>query len=279
MANRPQAESDPILLTWREKWRDHFETWTEWPLLVLVVAIIPLVLYPFNQTAIDAIFVAISIVFTLDLGVRAFLADDWLRYLGQNWLEVVVVVVAGLASAFTIAAAAGLADSIPEVKLAGVARSARAVRILRLTRSVPFLARAWNSAAALLERGGLQYVLVAFLVVMFTSAGAIVLLEGNDGEFDGYWRGLYWAIANITTGGGATSPESSGGKALEALLMFVGITFSAWFTANVAAFLVEHGGVTNTGVTLEEVMDKLNSMESRIDKPQADHNAAQENQS
>ncbi len=53
-------------------------------------------------------------------------------------------------------------------------------------------------------------------------------------------------------------------------LGFVGIAFGAWFTANIAAFLVEHGSDEGEGVTMSELMVKLEQVESEVKELRAE---------
>ena len=67
-----------------------------------------------------------------------------------------------------------------------------------------------------------------------------------------------------TVGYGDAYPVTPEGKGVAVLLMFVGITFISWFTANVAAFLVEFGGERERAVNLADVMDKLDALEAEV---------------
>jgi voltage-gated potassium channel len=232
-----------------------FEKVTEFPLLVLAIAMIPLIAIPMTMELDPAVRRAIAwsdtgiwIVFGVELSVRTYLVERRIAYLTRHWFDVLIV-------------------ALPFLRPLRVVRSARALRLVRVIRVGPFAARTWASGHALLKRRGLQWVLLGGLAVVFTSAGAVTVFEHDSGgSIHNYGTGLWWAISTITTVGyGDTFPVSPQGRVVAVILMVVGITFFSWITANVAAFLVEHdvGGETKS-VTMSDLMSKLESLEQEL---------------
>lgn len=198
------------------------------------------------DSAIEYAFFAIWAVFAIELGVRTYFAERRLRYLARHWLDVLVV-------------------ALPILRPLRIARSARSLRVLRLSRVAPFFAKAWKSIVTILRRRGLQYVLLTFIVIIVASAGVVLLLERERGVIDDYGTALWWAIGAATAAGsGDAVPETREGRGVAVFLGFVGLAFGAWFTANIAAFLVEHGSDEGEGVTLSEVMQKLEDVEAEV---------------
>jgi len=242
----------------RDKPLRDFENATELPLLALALAVIPLVVIPLVKSvsadiedAIDWALVVITGVFVVELGIRARLTSDPpLRYLRKNWPDLLII------------AAALPIDNIGPL---GLARSARALRVLRLTRAAPFLSRAYRDALAILKRRGLRYILLSFVLTIVASAGLALLFEREAGAIDDYGTALWWAVGTTTgVGSGDAVPSTAEGRTLAVVLGLVSILFVAWFTAVVAAFLVEHGGTSAEGVTLAEVMQKLEDIEAEV---------------
>lgn len=232
---------------------EKFEDATEWPLLFLALAMIPLLLVPMltdvshsTQTAIDGTFYTIWAIFAVELAVRTYLAEHRISYLIQHWYDVAIVVV-------------------PFLRPLRVARSARALRVLRLSRVVPFFARAWAEAHGILRKRGLQFFILGGIIIVFFCALLIMLFEqGEQGaKIDDYGTAVWWAMSTVTTVGyGDTVPVTPEGRGIAIILMLVGIAFFSWLTANIAAFLVEAGGGDH--VTNEELMAKLAEMEAEI---------------
>ncbi len=233
---------------------ERFEQATEWPLLFLALAMIPLIVVPLvldidsdTDTAIEGVFYVIWAIFAVELSVRTFLSEKRIRYLIRHWYDVLIVVV-------------------PFLRPLRIARSARAARLLRLGRLLPFVARVWTSTQSLMRHRGLQWIVLCGVAVVFAGAGGVLAFErGAGGGLDDYGTTLWWAMATVTTVGyGDNVPVTPEGRGVAVLLMLVGIAFFSWVTANIAAFLVEFGGGEVKGVTTHDLMTKLEEMETEI---------------
>lgn len=233
---------------------ERFERLSELPLLVLALAMVPLLVIPFfvrlSNAAEDVVLAldwTIWGVFALDLSVRTYLADRRVTYLIRHWYDVLIVV-------------------LPFLRPLRVLRSARVLRLFRLARVLPFAVRAGVAARTMLRRRGLQYVLATGLAVVFVSAGLVYLLEREEGgNISDYGTALWWAVTTITTVGyGDTFPTSAEGRGVAMFLMLVGISFFSWVTANISAFLLEHGGSPAGPVTMDDLMAKLEALEAEL---------------
>lgn len=261
------AETPAVQRTRREELLHRFEDLTEWPLLLLALAMIPLLVVPLvadvsdaTNTAIETSLWIIWAVFLVELSVRTYLAERRVEYLARHWYDVLIV-------------------AVPFLRPLRIIRSARAIRLVRLVRVAPVAVRAWASAHAILRHRGLQYVLLFGVIVILASAGVVMLFERDQGPIDDYGTALWWAITTMTTVGyGDVVPVTPEGKGVAVVLMLVGIAFFSWVTANVAAFLVEFGGgddEEHRGVTTNDLMLKLESLENEIRQLRAerDHDA------
>jgi len=233
---------------------ERFEEATEWPLLFLALAMIPLLGVPVafevdsdTDLALESVSYVIWAIFAVELSTRTFLSEKRIRYLIRNWFDVLIVVV-------------------PFLRPLRIARSARAARLLKLGRLTPFVARIWSSTQSMMKRRGLQWILLGGIGLVFAAAGAVLVFENEaGGEIDDYGTSLWWAMATVTTVGyGDTVPTTPEGRGVAVLLMLVGIAFFSWVTANIAAFLVEFGGGEVHGVTTHDLMAKLEEMEAEI---------------
>lgn len=237
----------------RQQMLERFEKASELPLLLLALAIIPLLGLPFlvnlSQPAETAFLVAdwmIWAVFALELGLRTYLAERRINYLRQHWFDVLIVV-------------------LPFLRPLRVVRAARAFRVARL---LAFSLRITVDLRRMLQRRGLQYVILGGLVAVLTCASLVFLLERDEGgSINNYGDALWWAVATVTTVGyGDAIPVTPEGRGVATLLMLVGITFFAWITANVAAFLVEFSGTQEQPITIADVMIKLEALERELRK-------------
>ena len=243
---------------------ERFERATEWPLLFLALAMIPLLGVPLafevdsdTDFALESVSYVIWAIFGVELSTRTFLSEKRIRYLIRNWFDVLIVVV-------------------PFLRPLRIARSARAARLLRLGRLTPFVARIWSSTQSMMKRRGLQWILLGGIGLVFAAAGAVLVFENQGGgEIDDYGTSLWWAMATVTTVGyGDTVPTTPEGRGVAVLLMLVGIAFFSWVTANIAAFLVEFGGGEVHGVTTQDLMAKLEELEVEVRALRAERTGA-----
>lgn len=169
--------------------------------------------------ALTAVRVAMEIVywiFIADLAARV-LADlntfrtvsGWVAFLKLNWLSIVTVIVPAF-------------------------RTLRVLRVLIVLRGiVPYLVS--RSAKVGLFVG------VSFPLVLVTSALAVLEAEryAEGASITTFADALWWSLVSVTTVGyGDSYPVTSDGRAVAALLMFVGIGLFSSLTALLAAWVV-----------------------------------------
>ncbi len=84
----------------RARLLERFEEATEWPLLLLALAMIPLIAVPIafdvdsdTDLAIEGVSYIIWAIFAVELSVRTFLSEQRIRYLIRHWYDVLIVVV------------------------------------------------------------------------------------------------------------------------------------------------------------------------------------------
>lgn len=140
-------------------------------------------------------------------------------------------------------------------------RPVRALRVLRLLRAGMVAGEGLGRARRLLTEHGLQYVLLAAVIIVFAGAAAELGFERNvhGSNIHTYADALWWAVVTVTTVGyGDRYPVSADGRGVAVVLMLVGIGLLGVITANVAAFFV----------TKEDAEDRrrLEVLEGRLER-------------
>ena len=230
------------------------ERTTEFPMLVLAVAILPLLLMPLvlelppaAETTVFALDWVIWAAFGLELGVKTYLAPARARYLRAHWVDVLIVI-------------------LPFLRPLRVARSARALRALSLIRIGVFALRLRASSGIILTRHHFGGTLAwTSLLVLASSVLTMLLEREGGGAIDDVGTALWWALATVTTVGyGDVTPVTAAGRGIGVLLMFVGIGVFGLFAANVAAYFIESEREEHEGTTLNTVAAQLHSIEAQL---------------
>lgn len=226
---------------------NRLERWTEWPLTILALALIPLLLAPYLfslSSRTKSILVDIDYLiwglFAVDLVTKVTIAPRRLSYLRRHWIDVLLV-------------------AVPLLRPLRVARSVRAARAIGALRVSSSIGRAVVGGRRILTRHGLQYILAVATGVIVLASALIPLAERDeaDATITSFSDGLWWAITTVTTVGyGDTYPKSSLGRGVGVLLMVLGISLFSAVTANVAAFFVEEREDL-VAVELRELRDEL----------------------
>ena len=252
----PEVESE------RESALHQLEDLLEGPMVVLgfvwlLLLVVELVrgIGPILQAAGTAIWVA----FILDFVLRFALAPDKWRYLRQNALTAVSLVLPAV-------------RVLRIARLARVARTTRAVRGLRLARLVTSLNRGMRALRATMSRRGLAYVLALTLVVVFTGAAGMYALEpsGPHGAgFEDYGDALWWTAMIVSTMGSEKWPQTAEGRVLCLVLAMYAFGVFGYVTAAIASFFVgrdaedERGEVAGAAA-LERLRLEIEALRSEI---------------
>jgi voltage-gated potassium channel len=234
----------------RSEWLVRLERWTDWPLTVLALALIPLLVAPYVLSLsrstvhmLDSVDYVIWGIFAAELVVKVVIAPRRLRFLRTHWFDVVLV-------------------TLPMLRPFRVARSVRALRLLRASRAVVAGARVLIVGRSILVRHGLHYVLLAAVAVITVGASLAVAFERDapDATIQTLPDGLWWAMTTATTVGyGDLYPRTAAGRGVGVVLMLLGITLFGALTANLAAFFVEdkHNDVAAEVRALRQQVEEL----------------------
>jgi len=161
---------------------------------------------------------AIFVGFSLELVWMTAICKQKIRYLRSNWLDVLIVLCAGLA-------------------LVGVETEWVALgRLLRLATVALLLTRAMRPMRTLFSPGGLPYVAVLAVAVFLVGGGVFYWLEPTVRSYaDGLWLAF---VTAATIGYGDLVPTTTASRLFAVLITMVGLTLFSLVTASVAAFFI-----------------------------------------
>ena len=200
------------------------------------------------RIALIVIDVALWLFFAVDYLVRLTITPHKRRFLKDQWLDGVLVVIPFLQPLRLVGAFARL------VRLSAALSRTRRGAVLLMGRHKLYLAVAW--AAGL--------VLVASVVTP--------LVEPESSKLTGFGEGVWWSLVTMTTVGyGDLVPESPAGQVIGVVLMVVGISIIGLVTANVASLLIEpppddEADVVTDAERMAAIETKLDELLRRLDQ-------------
>jgi voltage-gated potassium channel len=202
----------------RDALRRRYEELSQWPLIALAVLFVAAyawgVLRPdlpgWLLATLRAVTVVTWPVFLADYATRLALADRRWRFVRENWID-------------------GVAVLLPLLRPLRIISLVRVARVLdrRLTTSLHGRVAAYVTATALL--------------VVFMASLAVYDAERSapDASITGYGEAVWWAFTTITTVGyGDRYPVTGEGRLVAVLLMVGGIALLGVVTAAVASWFV-----------------------------------------
>lgn len=200
------------------------EEWLETPMLVLSLAWLILVLVELlwgGSLLLEIFGTAIWAVFIAEFALRLWLAPEKLRFLRDNVLGLIAVI-------------------LPAFRIFRLFRAFRAVRGLRLIRIVGGANRGMRALRASMHRRGLGYVLLLSLVVLLLGAAGMYALEpaGAGGGFASYGDAIWWTAMALASIGTDFWPLSAEGRVLCFLIALYGLGVFGYITASFASFFV-----------------------------------------
>ncbi len=212
----------------RERWRllRRLDRLTDPYMVVLSFVWLGLLIYDLTlglSPALQLLSNVIWVLFILDFLLSFTLAPDKWRYLRQNWLT-------------------ALSLLLPALRVLRVFRVFRALRFLRaarplnLLRLLTSLNRGFRALGRAVRRRGLVYVVLLTAIVTFAGAAGMFAFEENG--FHSYWDALWWTAMLMTTLGGAYSPVTPEGRFLTFVLAVYAFAIFGYITAAIASLFV-----------------------------------------
>ncbi len=197
----------------RQELLARIEGLTEFPLLLLAAAMIPLLVGPLfwglsegQESLFYTLDVVIWAIFATEFAIRLAIAPQRAAYIKANWIDVVIV-------------------ALPFF------------RPLRIVRLLVYTTRVVTGARQLL---GVRHLLVHAVILVMVAATVVTTVEtGPTAEITSFPDALWWAIVTVTTVGyGDIVPVSTAGRAMGYILVLGGVGIFGALTANFASFLV-----------------------------------------
>ena len=235
--------------------RERFQRAVDAPMLILSLVFVGLLLLPMlvdlSEAAADTLERVgwiIWAVFAIELAANTYLAQRRLLHLRDHWFDVLIVV-------------------LPFLRPLRLARTVRLARLGQGARLLAGVARFAHSVQAILAERGLQYVLLAGLILIVTAAAAVTRFErGSGGTIQDFSTALWWAATTVTTVGyGDAYPVTAEGRGVAVFLMILGIALFGVLTASITSYFVS---VTEekVEVTLEDILAEIRRLEARIEE-------------
>ena len=171
----------------------------------------------------EAIGLAIWMLFIVEFVIEFVLAPRKLAYMRTNWVTALSL----------------LLPALRVLRMTRVFRLLRAARGLRLIRLVTSLNRGMRALGASLGRRGFGYVFALTVVVTIAGAAGMYAFE-NDvrGGLATYSEALWWTAMIMTTMGSAYWPQTAEGRVLCLLLALYAFGVFGYVTATLATFFI-----------------------------------------
>ena len=215
------------------------------PLLVLAVLWLPVLIIPIAAKpspaladALDALDYFVWAVFVVEYLVKFALAPNRVRFVRTHLVDLLIVAVPFLRPL----------------------RIARLLRLLRLIRVATVLIQVLRRAKAILTHKGLNFVLLAVLIIVGACSALEYVFEANHpgSNIHDFGDALWWSVVTVTTVGyGDRYPVTAAGRGVAVVLMLVGIGLVGVVTASVASYFVEQGQDESN----QEVQERLERIE------------------
>ena len=230
----PEENGEAEAAEQRQRWSalHEVEDWLEVPMLVLGLAWLVLLVVELvtgGSPLFNVLGTNIWAAFVLDFLMRFFLAPIETRYLRQNVLTAVSLLVPAL-RVFRAARA---------FRILRLARTARGLRLIRLLTS---LRRGMGALGSAMERRGFGYVLALTVLVTFLGAAGMYAFENSASGvpgFGSYLDALWWTAMLLTSIGSEYWPKTAEARLLTVLLSIYGFAVFGYITATLASFFVE----------------------------------------
>lgn len=185
----------------------------------------------------------IWLFFVLETVVLTSLVENKLRYLRNNWMNLLII-------------------SIGVPLLWGGGTYAAVLRTLRVLLIFPLLLKTSVTVRKVLARNHLGTTLLVALAFTLMSG---FLIAGIDPGIEDVWQGIWWAWVTVATiGYGDIVPQSAAGKVFGAVVILFGVGFFSLLTASFSAYFISRGEIEIEEEEEEEIY-RLRDIERRIE--------------
>ena len=220
---------------------------------LLVIPVVYILMYSTNEVFLLWATIADIIIwsaFLLELVVMISVTKDKKRYLKNNWINLLVII---------------LAPPLPTAFF----HKFKLIRLLRLSRliiMVAILRRGTKELRHFYARNTLIYVLTLTALLTLLSGFLFSAIEDGYTLFEGAW----WDIETIATVGyGDIWPKTFDGRLLAIFVIFIGVALMSVVTATISAYFVSKDAVEDKKETIKEIKklrEEINNLKEKIDK-------------
>lgn len=203
----------------------------------------------FRFSLLDAVDLAIVLVFIVDFVVHARESGDSWNYVKRHWWELptLVPITGGIVE--------GL-DAFALVRGLRLVRLVRVVRLLRVIGAATRLRRVRRYARRVADRARILELLMTGVLLVFSGAAAIFVLEPERPGLDGFGDALWWSLNLFTTVAYIPTMDlSAGGRFVAGALMVSGVAFLGVFTASLANAILKEPDPSPDDDAPEPVVD------------------------
>lgn len=210
-----------------------YHPYTEISIFVLILISVGFLVYEVaaehsarTQKIIDIVELVLTGFFLVEYVVKFWLAPYKLRFVIKNWIDLLAL--------------------IPFLRVFRLGRGLRLLRIFRLLRLVrvgSMLQTKISTMSSGIEQRLIEnLIVIGFMVfaIVFGTVGIMIFEEGADSGYDTIGDALWWCIVTITTVGyGDMYPQTTGGRIIAGVIMFIGLSFYALLTGLVTSLLID----------------------------------------
>lgn len=218
----------PLLRSWQRKLQRFFQlTVVEAGVGVLIVVSVVLTVFELatgqGDVQLGLANDIITVVFAIELTLRALASRNKRRFLREYWLDILAV--------------------LPLFRIFRVMRALRLLRLLRMLRVLGLLQRYVSHFPDVMRRGAVEYVIISgiiLLTVVFGTAAILAFERGPESELNSFGQAFWWSLYTLVSGEPVpTLPQTLGGRIVAIIVMFFGLGIFAMFTGTVSAFMVD----------------------------------------
>ena len=238
-----------------------FGTYFEVPMILLAIGVV-LLWYLERQSVVNEHFVwvcdlIILLFFILETLVLTALVDNKKRHLLNNWMNLLIILM-GLPVVFEVST------------LAPILRSFRLLLLLALFINM------FATIQRFLAKNNLGITLLVSMALVIIVG---LFISAVDPAINSAADGLWWAWVTVTTVGyGDVVPTSFWGRAIGAMLIFIGFGLFSLLTASISAFMIATDDddilnkETQIVTKLDQISTRLAAIETRLNITEPSNN-------
>lgn len=184
-------------------------------------------------------------MFVIETGVMALLVNNRIRYLKNNWMNVVIILI-------------GLPTFV------GLSSVAGALKLMRVLILLDLAIHMGSSIRGLLAQNSLGPTFAASSIVIIMAG---VMIAGLDPAINSPSEGIWWAWVTVTTVGyGDLVPATNVGRFFAAILILIGLGLISLLTASMATLSLERAGARNKKFSDDEARQRLDLLQRQLDR-------------